>query len=157
MKKFKRSLANLVRKSERMAFFSSGNRDLGPIAVSIERCEPAGRSRSVAGPNPGGQRGLGLATGLTTGFATGLAALSWLAIAPSISVAVPKPMRLTLSTSTGPSGIDADRLHEPPYDLLGRKIGIGQVEIGRPAQLGLDKAVVNNNACLLYTSDAADE
>jgi len=38
----------------------------------------------------------------------------------------------------GEAGIDALRLHDPP-NLLGRKIGIGQVEIGRPGQFGLDK------------------
>lgn len=44
-------------------------------------------------------------------------------------------------TSVGEAGIDARRLHKAPYDLLGRKIAIGQVEIGRPGQFGLDKAV----------------
>jgi hypothetical protein len=43
------------------------------------------------------------------------------------------------SSSIDENGIDARRLHEPPYDLLGRKIAIGQVEIGRPAQFGIDK------------------
>jgi hypothetical protein len=46
---------------------------------------------------------------------------------------------LALSTSVGPAGIDALRLHEEPYRLTGRKIAIGQVEIGRPSQFGLDK------------------
>ncbi|MFE4104883.1 S8 family serine peptidase [Almyronema epifaneia] len=46
---------------------------------------------------------------------------------------------LALSLSIGPEGIDARRLHEQPYDLTGRKIAIGQVEIGRPGQFGLDK------------------
>ncbi len=45
------------------------------------------------------------------------------------------------TTSIGASGIDALRLHEFPYNLIGRKISIGQVEIGRPGQYGLDKAV----------------
>ena len=45
------------------------------------------------------------------------------------------------STSIGEAGIDALRLHQLPYDLIGRKISIGQVEIGRPGQYGLDKAV----------------
>jgi hypothetical protein len=44
------------------------------------------------------------------------------------------------STSVGEAGIDARRLHETPYDLIGRKIAIGQVEIGRPSVFGLDKA-----------------
>ncbi|MDY6938732.1 MAG: S8 family serine peptidase [Cyanobacteriota bacterium] len=55
----------------------------------------------------------------------GLSGLGWHGIARAISV--------------GEAGIDASRLHEPPYNLLGRKIAIGQVEIGRPAQFGLDK------------------
>ena len=46
---------------------------------------------------------------------------------------------LALSTSVGPGGIDALRLHGDPYFLTGRKVAIGQVEIGRPSQFGLDK------------------
>ncbi len=44
-----------------------------------------------------------------------------------------------LRDATGDRGIDVRRLHAPPYDLIGRKVGIGQVEIGRPLKLGLDK------------------
>ena len=55
----------------------------------------------------------------------GLSCLGWHGIARAISV--------------GEAGIDARRLHDPPYNLRGRKIAIGQVEIGRPAQFGLDK------------------
>ncbi len=44
-----------------------------------------------------------------------------------------------LNTSVGEAGIDAERLHNPPYTLTGRKIGIGQVEIGRPGKFGFDK------------------
>ena len=44
-----------------------------------------------------------------------------------------------LSTSVGAGGIDALRLHGAPYFLTGDKIAIGQVEIGRPSQFGLDK------------------
>ncbi|MEB3338489.1 MAG: S8 family serine peptidase, partial [Leptolyngbyaceae bacterium] len=43
-------------------------------------------------------------------------------------------------------GIDALRLQQPPYNLLGRKIAIGQVEIGRPGLFGVDKAVARNRA-----------
>ncbi|MBD2021693.1 S8 family serine peptidase [Leptolyngbya sp. FACHB-36] len=50
------------------------------------------------------------------------------------------------SASVGQAGIDALRLHEPPYSLTGRKIAIGQVEIGRPGQFGIDKAVAQNRA-----------
>lgn len=56
--------------------------------------------------------------------------------APTAGLAVSIASR---DTSVGETGIDARRLHEPPYNLLGRKIAIGQVEIGRPAQFGLDK------------------
>lgn len=50
------------------------------------------------------------------------------------------------SNSISEIGIDALRLHAPPYDLIGRKIAIGQVEIGRPGIFGLDKAVSQNQA-----------
>lgn len=52
-------------------------------------------------------------------------------------------------SSRGKSGIDAYRLQAPPYHLTGRKIAIGQVEIGRPAKFGLDKAAANNQAVRL--------
>ncbi|WP_069791412.1 S8 family serine peptidase [Cyanobacterium sp. IPPAS B-1200] len=48
------------------------------------------------------------------------------------------PVR-ALHQSLSEVGINATRLHQPPYDLRGRKIAIGQVEIGRPMQFGLDK------------------
>ncbi len=52
---------------------------------------------------------------------------------------------LALETSSvGAAGIDALRLHGEPYNLIGRKIAIGQVEIGRPGQFGLDKAASLN-------------
>jgi subtilisin family serine protease len=46
-------------------------------------------------------------------------------------------------------GIDAQKLHDLPYNLLGRKIAIGQVEIGRPGVFGFDKAVSWNPATTL--------
>ncbi len=52
---------------------------------------------------------------------------------------------LALSSSVGRDGIDARRLHEAPYNLTGRKIAIGQVEIGRPSQFGIDKIAVENS------------
>jgi hypothetical protein len=51
-----------------------------------------------------------------------------------------------LNDSIGEQGINARRLHEAPYNLIGRKIGIGQVEIGRPGKFGLDKAAAWNPA-----------
>jgi len=51
---------------------------------------------------------------------------------------------LALSESVGSQGIDARRLHDDPYNLTGEKIAIGQVEIGRPSQFGLDKIAYEN-------------
>ncbi|NES81749.1 MAG: hypothetical protein F6K10_10280 [Moorea sp. SIO2B7] len=53
---------------------------------------------------------------------------------------------LALEYSAGESGINAYKLHEAPYNLIGRKIAIGQVEIGRPGKFGFDKAVSWNPA-----------
>ena len=47
---------------------------------------------------------------------------------------------IALHDSIGEKGVNARRLHQAPYNLLGRKIGIGQVEVGRPVKLGKDKA-----------------
>ncbi len=52
---------------------------------------------------------------------------------------------LALSVSVGADGIDARRLHQPPYNLTGKKIAIGQVEGGRPGFFGLDKLAGPNN------------
>lgn len=60
------------------------------------------------------------------------------ALAPTPGFAVSLASR-DVGTSVGEAGIDALRLHGEPYNLLGRKIAIGQVEIGRPAKFGLDK------------------
>jgi hypothetical protein len=54
------------------------------------------------------------------------------------------PVLASSISSIGEAGIDAFKLHSPPYDLIGRKIAIGQVEIGRPGVFGLDKAVAWN-------------
>jgi hypothetical protein len=56
---------------------------------------------------------------------------------------------LASPASIGETGIDALKLHNAPYDLIGRKIAIGQVEIGRPGVFGLDKAVSWNPATKL--------
>jgi hypothetical protein len=49
----------------------------------------------------------------------------------------------------GFAGINALALHRSPHNLTGQKIAIGQVEIGRPGQSGLDKAVAQNRALSL--------
>ena len=60
----------------------------------------------------------------------------------ALAVGVPA---LALSSSVGSDGIDARRLQAAPYNLTGRKIAIGQVEIGRPSQFGIDKIAVENS------------
>lgn len=57
-------------------------------------------------------------------------------VASAIGLGLPA---LALSASVGEGGIDALRLQDEPYGLTGYKIAIGQVEIGRPSQFGLDK------------------
>jgi hypothetical protein len=59
------------------------------------------------------------------------------------------PVLASQISSIGEAGIEARKLHAPPYNLLGRKIAIGQVEIGRPGLFGLDKAVSWNPATAL--------
>lgn len=51
------------------------------------------------------------------------------------------PVLASSISSIGEAGIEARKLHNPPYNLIGRKIAIGQVEIGRPGVFGFDKAV----------------
>ncbi|MDJ0575791.1 MAG: S8 family serine peptidase [Xenococcaceae cyanobacterium MO_234.B1] len=65
----------------------------------------------------------------------------------SVVVGITAPV-VALNYSTGEAGINANRLHEFPYNLLGRKISIGQVEIGRPGKFGIDK--VGNNAAKIW-------
>ena len=43
-------------------------------------------------------------------------------------------MALPTASSIGSAGIDALRLQQSPYQLTGKKIAIGQVEVGRPGQ-----------------------
>ncbi len=52
-------------------------------------------------------------------------------------IAIPTPIE---EASLGENGIDVLRLQQAPFSLTGRKIAIGQVEVGRPAMLGFDKA-----------------
>lgn len=56
---------------------------------------------------------------------------------------------LALETFLESNGINAFRLHQPPYNLIGRKIAIGQVEIGRPGKFGFDKSVSKNRSVSL--------
>ncbi len=75
-----------------------------------------------------------------------LAGKQWrrLALGIAISLAIVMPsLALSSVNSVGAAGIDAARLHQAPYRLTGKKIAIGQVEIGRPGQFGWDKAAQN--------------
>ncbi|WP_267383535.1 S8 family serine peptidase [Cyanobacterium sp. uoEpiScrs1] len=49
-----------------------------------------------------------------------------------------------LGNSIGEAGINAEKLHQDPYNLTGHKIAIGQVEIGRPGRFGFDKIAAWN-------------
>lgn len=74
------------------------------------------------------------------GLGLGLVALS--GGVSAIAGHTPKKFTTILQgSSVDSAGIDALRLREPPYRVTGRKIAIGQVEIGRPGQFGLDKAL----------------
>jgi hypothetical protein len=70
--------------------------------------------------------------------------LAWF-MATVILVMLSSPV-MALMDSVGENGINAHQLHEPPLNLTGRKIAIGQIEIGRPAQFGLDKAGSTNRS-----------
>jgi subtilisin family serine protease len=60
-------------------------------------------------------------------------------------------------SSLGQDGIDALKLQAPPYQLTGRKIAIGQVEIGRPGQFGIDKAANSNQSISLTRAFLRDQ
>lgn len=62
------------------------------------------------------------------------------------SLGIPALASFQSSSFLGTNGINALILHQPPYKLTGRKIALGQVEIGRPGLFGLDKAVSKNRA-----------
>lgn len=64
---------------------------------------------------------------------------SSIGVAIAILLIVPS-WALPTANSVGSAGIDAVKLHQAPYKLTGKKIAIGQVEIGRPGQFGWDKA-----------------
>jgi hypothetical protein len=64
------------------------------------------------------------------------------AIVPAVAMAT------GLINSVGAGGIDAFTLHREPLNLTGKKIAIGQVEIGRPGKFGLDKSIYSANVKL---------
>ncbi|MGA1409348.1 MAG: S8 family serine peptidase [Prochlorotrichaceae cyanobacterium] len=63
---------------------------------------------------------------------------------------VPSAAQTTLGegASVGVDGINALPLQQAPYNLSGYKIGIGQVEIGRPGLVGFDKIAPRNRVMM---------
>ena len=51
------------------------------------------------------------------------------------------PSAIALEHSVDEQGINARRLQAPPYNLTGKNIFIGQVELSRPSKFGIDKSV----------------
>jgi Subtilase family len=92
---------------------------------------------------------VGLGLGNRIGVLGTIALPSFLLMTPA-AIADPKaPFKPLRSSSVGATGVNALILHQAPYNLLGRKIAIGQVEIGRPGQFGFDKAVAQNRSMSL--------
>jgi subtilisin family serine protease len=60
-------------------------------------------------------------------------------------------------SSIAQDGIDAYKLQQSPYNLTGLKIAIGQVEIGRPPQFGLDKAANSNQVVSIVRAFFRDQ
>ncbi len=66
----------------------------------------------------------------------------WLGVSFSLlSVAFLPAIAHSLEKSVGRQGIDALRLQANPHNLTGKGIYIGQVELSRPSQFGIDKMV----------------
>lgn len=75
--------------------------------------------------------------------------MKWMIGLGGVWVAIAAQATPVAETSIGKEGIDALRLHQAPYNLTGKKIAIGQVEIGRPPQFGIDKAGATNRVVSL--------
>ena len=75
--------------------------------------------------------------------------MKWMSGVGGVWVAMVAQAVPIAQTSIGQEGIDALRLQQAPYNLTGKKIAIGQVEIGRPPQFGVDKAGANNRVISL--------
>jgi hypothetical protein len=76
-------------------------------------------------------------------------AMKWMVGLSGVLIAVAAQAEPIAQTSIGKDGIDALRLQQAPYNLTGKKIAIGQVEIGRPPQFGIDKAGASNQTVSL--------
>lgn len=81
----------------------------------------------------------------------------WIGGVGGAGVAIAAQANLVVDSSIGANGIDALRLQQAPYHLTGRKIAIGQVEIGRPPQFGVDKAGSSNRVVSLMRAFYRDQ
>lgn len=82
----------------------------------------------------------------------------WMVMGLLVASIVVPSWAVPTANSVGSAGIDALRLQQPPYNLTGKKIAIGQVEIGRPGRFGWDKAAQNQKfkpAQIFYQNSAA--
>ena len=75
--------------------------------------------------------------------------MKWMVGLGGVWIAVAAQAMPVAESSIGKEGIDALRLQQAPYNLTGKKIAIGQVEIGRPPQFGVDKASGTNRTVSL--------
>ncbi len=64
----------------------------------------------------------------------------WIVGSLSLSM-VSVPIAIALEHSVDEQGINARRLQAAPYNLTGKNIFIGQVELSRPSKFGVDKSV----------------
>jgi hypothetical protein len=74
--------------------------------------------------------------------------LTWVILGLGVSCGS-APVLAAMELPWGTNGINVLKLHQRPINLIGRKIAIGQVEIGRPGMFGLDKAVSKNRSVSL--------
>ncbi|MBP0019779.1 MAG: S8 family serine peptidase [Cyanobacteria bacterium SBLK] len=74
--------------------------------------------------------------------------LAWLLGGLSLVVAIASPVKASEDTISD-RGVNVRILHEAPYNLIGRKIGLGQVEVGRPGTFGLDKKAFSSHSLSL--------
>lgn len=105
-----------------------GNRSMASLS-------PAPNVPPIA-PDGGGMGGGGLCYG---GFVLGHPARDWVGVGMAVGIwALGAAPGLAQDSLTG-AGVDALVLHQPPLNLTGRKIALGQVEMGRPGRYGWDK------------------
>ncbi|MEI6426820.1 MAG: S8 family serine peptidase [Pseudanabaena sp. ELA607] len=86
-------------------------------------------------------RGLTKPSNYSSNYLGGLIRLACTTALATTAIALMPLAAVSLDTSVDTNGIDARRLQKAPYNLTGKGISLGQVEIGRPVRLGVDKIV----------------